>query len=801
MSFLHVPLIAIGSLFVGVPILLHLLMRRKPKPMVFPALRFVRQRQQINQRRMKLRHLLLLLLRCAALVVLAAALARPFVPIASTGNWLLVLGLAAATALVTVLAYVAWSEPGKRGMAIVFTALAAAMIIVLGVAFSFLRSNPSAILVGDAEPPVAAALIVDRSPRMGYQHQNEDRLTRAKTLASWLLGELPKESDLAVVDTTSSRQSFAVDRDTAVNAVEAMEVDFRAIPLPRLLEGSLRLLQESAHPRKEIYVFTDLTEQSWREGGDQLREEMDALGDDFSVYLVDVGVTNPSNLTLYPPMMSAEQVTPGSAVELNATVSSQEVRGSVDLELVLELPDPNLPMIVNGEPVLPKVETRGRSTVMLDGNSGAEVAFTLRGLNPGTHHGQIRARRDDGLMADNVRYFTLHVGQPWKVLLISEPEIYSEFISGAIAPMAEQVDDDSLFSCETKAPGEVRAGALAEYAAVALVDPHPLGPELWSALESYVSKGGSLTIVLGREATPISDFNSVAALSVLPGRLVRQFRNPGRNNYLTLPVETHPMLGVLRARGTSIPWNNYPVFRHWELDELKQSTAVLLSYTNGLPAVLESKIGNGKVVTITTPFTDPLNVPGRDPWNLLPTGPEPWPYVVLVNELFRYLVSDTATALNYQVGESASVEVGDADGARYQLFSPRGTWQPVTPQEGRLQVPLTDTPGVYRVRNTANPERQAGFSVNLAVEATQLTRIDRARLDPLLGDHYRIAKTQDEIVRDMSEARRGREFYPWLMLCLATVLGLEMLLSNRFYGDGMTHQQKGGHEPSRADDV
>ena len=397
-----------------------------------------------------------------------------------------------------------------------------------------------------------------------------------------------------------------------------------------------------------------------------------------------------------------------------------------------------------------------------------------------------------------MRYFTLQVGQPWKVLLISRPEIYSEFVSGAIAPFGEQSDDDALFVCDTRAPDDVRADDLQDYQMVALVDPPPLGQELWSALRAYVTDGGNLAILLGREATPITEFNSVGALSLLPGRLVRQFRNPGQNNFLTLPSDTHPMLDVLRGRGTSIPWNDYPIYRHWELGDLKQATSVVMSFSNGLPAILEAQVGRGRVVTVTTPFTDPLNIDGRDPWNLLPTGPEPWPYVVLVNELFRYLASDGATTLNYAVGDLATVDVATQENASFQLFSPRGSWQPATPQDQQLQVPLTETPGDYRIRNTAQPEEQIGFSVNMPAEATQLTRVPKSQLNEWLGKNYRLAKTKEDIVRDMSEARRGREFYPWLMLFLATVLGVETLLSNRFYAEA-NPSQKGADEKTRGE--
>ena len=68
---------------IAVPIVLHLIMRQKPKLLEFPALRFIQRRHDLNQRRLKLRHLLLLLLRAGAIAVLALALARPTIKFSS----------------------------------------------------------------------------------------------------------------------------------------------------------------------------------------------------------------------------------------------------------------------------------------------------------------------------------------------------------------------------------------------------------------------------------------------------------------------------------------------------------------------------------------------------------------------------------------------------------------------------------------------------------------------------------------------------------------------------------------------
>ena len=68
MTFVH-PLLLGGLLLVGIPVLIHLIMRQKPKHLLFPAVRFLLQRQKTNQRKLQLRHLLLLALRMLLLAL------------------------------------------------------------------------------------------------------------------------------------------------------------------------------------------------------------------------------------------------------------------------------------------------------------------------------------------------------------------------------------------------------------------------------------------------------------------------------------------------------------------------------------------------------------------------------------------------------------------------------------------------------------------------------------------------------------------------------------------------------------
>src|SRR5882724_9831908 len=142
-----------GALLIGVPIILHLVMRREVQKLIFPALRFVQQRKTLNQHRLQLRQLLLLLLRCAIICLLAFALARPTL----------------------------------RGSGV----------------------------VGKEGQPVAAALVFDNSLRMAYVRDNQTRLDRAREIANWLIEQLPADCPVAVIDRTTQRGGRDLDRSAA----------------------------------------------------------------------------------------------------------------------------------------------------------------------------------------------------------------------------------------------------------------------------------------------------------------------------------------------------------------------------------------------------------------------------------------------------------------------------------------------------------------------------------------------------------------------------------------------------------
>ena len=153
--------------------------------------------------------------------------------------------------------------------------------------------------------------------------------------------------------------------------------------------------------------------------------------------------------------------------------------------------------------------------------------------------------------------------------------------------------------------------------------------------------------------------------------------------------------------------------------------------------------------------------------------------------MFRYLVEESSTELNYPAGRVALLNNDAArDPEEYQLYRPEDEPpRELFPNEGKVRYKFTNVPGAYRLKGSRSDQPIVrGFSVNLPLSESSLDAIDEQQLTELLGEErFHFARNQDEINRGQGEARIGREFFPYLICLVALVLGLEQVLSNRFY--------------------
>jgi hypothetical protein len=295
----------------------------------------------------------------------------------------------------------------------------------------------------------------------------------------------------------------------------------------------------------------------------------------------------------------------------------------------------------------------------------------------------------------------------------------------------------------------------------------------------YARVGGGVGVFLGRNARPPDEFCSTAALSLLPAKTLRMWRDVERPFRLVTDRANHPILAGLA--GADVPWHAFPVFRYWQLEEPKSGVQVVVRYNSGHAAVIEHTLGKGRVVTMTTSVSDPAS--DRAAWNLLPTGEQPWPFLALMDGIALHLVGSGGERLNYDAGETAVLKVAKHNAA--VITPPRGEPMQIRidARDPKIVATSTQWPGTYRVRaGGAADQLNRGFSVNSPADETDLRRAGRAELDEALaGTNFQLARTEHEIERNVARGRVGVKLFPWLAAMLALVLAAEHLLSTFFY--------------------
>ncbi len=687
------PLMLAGAVLIAAPIILHLVMRQQPKHLFFPALRFIQLRNDANKRRLKLRHILLLLLRCGAIVFLALAMSRPTVQ--------------------------------------------------------------SAGFLGDQEAPIAAALVFDTSPRLQYRNQNQTRLEVAQDVATRVMTQLPPESEVAVIDSHTANPAFSIDAAVAKQKVARLTPTATSRPLPEICEEAIRLVSENPKARKEVYVFTDLSRAAWSsESSARLRSKL-AEKKEVACYVIDVGVDAPRDLSLGNLQLSAESLAKNTPLRLETDL--QTIGGGSDQSVMLDVID------AAGQP-----QRRAQTTVKATPDASQSVDFQIAGLELGTHQGVVRILGEDSLPADNVRYFTVNVRSPWKVLVAaSKPaDRRAVFLTEAIAPTPFRRNGQARFECDVVSFDDLATKPLDDYAAVCLLDPPPLVDNVWQSLTSYVDHGGGLAVWLGRnaqpKARPVDDFNTWAALQIMPGKLVRQWHR--QDAFLAPQDYQHPLLAIFRSINSGVPWADFPVFSHWQLGDLVKGVNTVVPYSNGEAAILERDLGKGRVLVFTTPISDePTLADGSsnpDLWNLLTVGSGAWPFMMLANGTALYLVGSGEERFNYEAGETVVLQLPEEQRKLvFSLRTPEGEEFPqsIDPKTGAITITTTSTPGNYELRSggTQGGVRR-GFSVNIPAASTNLTRLTREEFSELLGkNRFRLSRGKDEIERDVNLGRTG----------------------------------------------
>ncbi|MGH7202112.1 MAG: vWA domain-containing protein, partial [Planctomycetaceae bacterium] len=484
------PLILYGLGLAALPVILHFQMRAKPRKLTFPALRLIQTRRKTNVRRLRLRHVWLLLLRIAVIALLVFAIARPSLPAAeyelSVIEMLTLLGIAvvALGAYFGIMAY--WRNARlphhvftyRRTLLRGGTGLAALLLLLLLVAWPYQRriaADYKAPLPDIAEHlPAAAVFLFDTSLSMEYQQEGETRLQVARQIAVEHLSSLPNGSRAAVADVSSDGPVlFQADLVGAKGRIDALETRPVSVPLGDRLRTALLLQEDDRRatldalegvPKpqrkdrflREVYVFTDLARSAWGlSQSEMLKRELERL-EWVNVYLIDVGVEQPTNVAVAALTLSRQTVPQGGQLIVRAEIDATGSAPQQAVELYIRGEGGNL-------------IKQGQASVT-DGNT--QAAFPIAGLTGPIVQGEVRLTASDPLAIDDVRYFTVAVRPPPRVLIVADDTADAALWKEAIAPAELERLKRSRYDVTVLRTNQLGSVDLNQFHAVCLINVH-----------------------------------------------------------------------------------------------------------------------------------------------------------------------------------------------------------------------------------------------------------------------------------------------------------------------------------------
>lgn len=765
------PLLITGAALVGLPVFLHLIMRQEPRRLPFPAFRFLKQKRQINQRKIRLRHLLLLLLRMALIALICLSLWQP-----------------------TVLS--------------------------------------DGLSLGGKGRPVAAVVVLDTSPSMGYVlAADRTGLTDARQRGLKLLGEpaegpwtcldeararilellddLPPGSKVAILDTADRAEPawLAGLPEARQRVKDIKRPRGNSQPVTRALEGAYALLARAdaeLEPGQDqlprlLAVFSDRTVPSWDVGRvAELTSFRDRVPPPsvFHVY-VDVGVDRPVNTAITTVEMKPQIIPANQPVVI--TVVIEQTGGSTDNLLRWAIDGEE---VGNGVPV----------------NPGPDRPITRQlvrtGLKPGLHQARIFLNTPDSLPFDNERFVTFRVRKPRHVLALVDLPAASFATGGLGVPGAADamagewkrvLEAVGRYACDVRPVTDWEKVDWNRYEQVTLLDVTAPPPGLWDQLEKYLAGGGHLIVTppRGEPGKPLTGYDTEKARAILPKPYAEWAVPTPWVTWTWNALSTQrPLLSVFRQYKEQQPEFFDPptprTYGFWKVEQPAGPERVVVAYndapedpTQRSPAILEwSAAGRGRVIQFTVPMgLTSGEIRGRGRVHNYATS---WFYMVLANEAVRTLVGDTEDQVfNFATGQTVSVKwpAGEAKaGAGYFLSGPDvSAGDAVVRREAgqayfRLGPEKTGAAGFFTL--TAEDGKWAdGFSLNVPAEESNLERVPPESIHELFGADAVFPADKKLPLADILGGKFTQpiELFPFLMILLLLILAVENWMGNKFY--------------------
>ncbi|MEO7190403.1 MAG: BatA and WFA domain-containing protein [Vicinamibacterales bacterium] len=469
--------------------------------------------------------------------------------------------------------------------------LAALALIVAAFARPFFKVDPvraAASALGARD----VVILLDRSASMGYG----DHWTRAQNEARQIVSGLHGDDRATLVlfernaEEAVRLTSDAGSLRAAIANAKVSSGSTRFAPALRLAQS---LLSRSDRPRKEAYLISDFQRSGWE------RQEEIRLPEGATIAPVSVAEPATTGVAVTSVNLQRASFSGQERVTISAGISN---KGS-------DAAHPRVSLEIDGRPV-------AAQDVALTPHGTGSVTFEPVTVAESNMRGVIRAGTDP-MPKDNDFYFVLSPSRPMSVLVINGEG--ADRTAGLYLSTVFELAKAPPMKSEVVTAARLTPALLTGRSLVVLNDTSTLSTVSAELLKSFVERGGGLLIALG-DRSPVS-----GEWPLLPGTLGapvdRLSVHGGTLGYVDY---SHPIFEEFKDPRSG----NFSNMRFLKYRGLAPGPTdhVLARYDDGGTALVERKVGTGRVIALTSTLDGS--------WNDAPTHGM---FLPLMHQVARYL--------------------------------------------------------------------------------------------------------------------------------------------------------------------
>jgi hypothetical protein len=605
--------------------------------------------------------------------------------------------------------------------------------------------------------PSATAIVLDNSLSMAYRQDGEPLFEKARQRALGWLSELPREATAVLVLATPPSggpaeppPDLTFDHAQVKTAIEQAALAPGTSDLEEAIGRADRMLALSPLPAKRILVLTDLARHAWPTRGGNPTPLSLTSGAALLIQDASRGAALPNRAVVAVETAPVPDLGPGG-YRVTARVAN-----------FAPVPASAVPIELRA---MGRVVAKGVIDVPAGGT--AEKVFHHRFPEGGVIEGEV-ALSPDALTEDDVRRFALVVRRPARALIIDGdprpvPHLDEVFyLERALRPAGSPVQ------VRVTQADERPEVPFTGYDVVFLCNLREISSRSASALREFVQAGGGLFISLGSQVDP--EYYNLLFGGVLPRRL-RSVRDTtyggGAPVRFARPQLTHPVLSVFAGAVDGLVAGEVTRYFHVESGD---EADVLLRYDDGAPALLQGRVGRGRVLLLTTTID-------RE-WTDLPIRTA---FLPLVQQAARFLsrVLDSPGAPEVLPGEKRVIPLGPDGADEVLIEGPGGLRVRLAGAEvrGKREIAFENTQavGIYKVTvvRHGHPEPGGAFAVNTPPLESDLAKLEPAQVARLSP------KGKDDRAALLASSVGRTALWPWIALALLVFLLVEGVMVRR----------------------